>query len=311
MPDVTVVIGNHQGEAVLTDCLESLRTQTLPPAETIVVDGGSTDRSEEVARAYGARWLPCENIGLGHLYNRGAEAADTEMVLMANNDVAFDERCLELLREPLLDDETLFAADARQMDWSGQRLVHARATLRRGSIFRELLPGFRLDLTSPAETSMPTVTANGGCMLVRRRMHLELGGFDETFFMDFEDIDLCWRAWLRGWGSVYVPEAVVRHRVGAVTTSAVMPRRLTSSHHNLLRFALKCLPPREAATIVAVELARMARHGKIVSAALLEIVREAPEILRLRRGLSPRRELLGWMLAGQPPRNRATAGPPR
>ena len=53
-------------------------------------------------------------------------------------------------------------------------------------------------------------------MLVRRERLLELGGFDETFFMDFEDLDLCWRAWLRGWASVYVPDAVVRHRVGAV-----------------------------------------------------------------------------------------------
>lgn len=299
MPDVTVVIGNHQGEAVLTDCLESLRTQTLQPAETIVVDGGSTDRSEEVARAYGARWLPCENIGLGHLYNRGAEAADTEMVLMANNDVAFDERCLELLREPLLDDETLFAADARQMDWSGQRLVHARATLRRGSIFRELLPGFRLDLTSPAETSMPTVTANGGCMLVRRRMHLELDGFDETFFMDFEDIDLCWRAWLRGWGSVYVPEAVVRHRVGAVTTSAVLPRRLASSHHNLTRFALKCLPAREATVILFAELLRLPRHFRPISNGLAQVVHEIPEIVRLRSSIRPRRALLDWFLADQ------------
>ena len=68
---------------------------------------------------------------------------------------------------------------------------------------------------------MPTVTANGACMLVRASMLLELGGFDETFFMDFEDIDLCWRAWLRGWESVYVPDAWVRHRVGAVTTTAV------------------------------------------------------------------------------------------
>ena len=38
-------------------------------------------------------------------------------------------------------------------------------------------------------------------MLVRRSMFLELGGFDETFFMEWEDLDLCWRAWLRGWST--------------------------------------------------------------------------------------------------------------
>ena len=57
-------------------------------------------------------------------------------------------------------------------------------------------------------------------MLVRRERLLELGGFDETFFMEFEDLDLCWRAWLRGHGSVYVPDAWLRHRVGGATTEA-------------------------------------------------------------------------------------------
>ena len=85
--------------------------------------------------------------------------------------------------------------------------MHARTTLRRGSLFHELLPGLRIDLVVPAAENIATVTANGAAMLVRRSAFLELGGFDETFFMDLEDLDLCWRAWLRGWGSVYVPDA--------------------------------------------------------------------------------------------------------
>lgn len=302
MADISVVIGNHQGEHVLGNCLESLAHQTLQPTDVIVADGGSNDRSEEVARNHDARWLPYENIGLGYLYNRGVEAVSTEFVLLANNDVAFENRCLELLHEALAADPTLFAADARQMDWNGQRLVHARATLRRGPLFREPLPGFRLDLMCPSEDTVPTVTANGGCMLVRRDMHLELGGFDESFFMDFEDLDLCWRAWLRGWGSVYVPAAWVRHRVGGVTTSAVMPRRLTSSHHNLMRFALKCLPWRALAGVLAGELMRLSRHPRVIGPALAEVARELPEITGLRRNLRPDSQLLDWMLAGQPSR---------
>ena len=75
-------------------------------------------------------------------------------------------------------------------------------------MFRQPLPGFRLDLAVPATGMVADVSANGGAMLVRRDRLLELGGFDETMFMDFEDIDLCWRAWLRGWESVYVPMPV-------------------------------------------------------------------------------------------------------
>jgi GT2 family glycosyltransferase len=137
-------------------------------------------------------------------------------------------------------------------------------------------------------------------MLVRREMLLELGCFDESFFMEWEDLDLCWRAWSRGWASVYVPDARLRHRVGGVTTQDVRARRSASSHHNLMRFALKCLPASAAARVVAGELLRLPKHPRAISPALVRIAHEAPAIARARSDLRPRRELLEWMLAGQP-----------
>ena len=97
MPDVAVVIGNYQGAHVLGDCLASLETQTLAPAEVIVVDAGSTDASEELARSWGAVFLRTENRGLGHLYNLGATHASSPYAFLLNNDVALDTRCTELL----------------------------------------------------------------------------------------------------------------------------------------------------------------------------------------------------------------------
>jgi GT2 family glycosyltransferase len=122
-------------------------------------------------------------------------------------------------------------------------------------------------------------------MLVRSEMFAALGGFDETFFMEWEDLDLCWRAWLQDWRTVYVPGAVVRHRVGAVTTEREQPRRSASSHHNLARFALKCLPPAAAAKIVLGELLRLPRHPQAVSSGLLAAAREVRTITRLRSAL--------------------------
>jgi GT2 family glycosyltransferase len=298
--NVSVVIGNYQGESVLPACLDSLTQQTVRPAQIVVADASSTDGSRAIAEAHGVRWIDLPNLGLGHLYNRGVEAVASDYVLLSNNDVAYDERCIELLRQALDADRSLFAADARQVDWEGDRLVHARTTLRRGSLFHELLPGLRLDLVVPAAETVATVTANGAAMLVRRSAFLELGGFDETFFMDLEDIDLCWRAWLRGWGSVYVPDAWLRHRVGGVTTAGVLPRRLASSHHNLARFALKCLPAREAFVVAAGELLRLPRHPAAIGRGLAQLVRELPQIVAQRRSARPTRSLLEWFLAGQP-----------
>jgi N-acetylglucosaminyl-diphospho-decaprenol L-rhamnosyltransferase len=297
---VAVVVGNWQGEAILPECLRSFEKQALQPDEVIVVDASSADRSVAVAREHGAKVLIRANHGLGHLYNEGARAANTPYVLCVNNDIALERRCLELLAAELDADAGRFAADPRQVDWSGERLVHARARLTRGPLLRQPLPGFRLELAVPAETVVPTLSANGGAMLVRRERLLELGGFDETMFMDFEDLDLCWRAWLRGWPSVYVPDAVVRHRVGAVTSQDVLRRRLVSSHHNLLRFALKCLPAREASRVVLGELLRLPRHPRLVVPALAQLARELPEVRRARRAASPSSELTRWVLDGMP-----------
>jgi GT2 family glycosyltransferase len=292
---VAAVIGNYAGEHLLADCVASLRAQTRPPSEILVVDGASTDRSVAVARELGVRVLERENRGLGHLYNEGARATAADLVLLLNNDVALEQGCLEQLAASLTD-ETLFAADPRQVAWDDGRTIHARTTLRSGRLLREYLPGLHLDHQVPAETTVPTVCANGAAMLVRRDRLLALGGFDETFFMEWEDLDLCWRAWLRGWPTVYVPDAVVRHRVGAATSARDAPRRAASSHHNLVRFALKCLPAGVAGRVVLGELLRLPRHPRAVAAGLARVLRELPEIVRLRRRLRPSRDLLETQL---------------
>ena len=283
MADVTVVVGNYEGAEVLPECLASLRDQTSPPRETFVVDASSTDASSLIAASHGATVLNAPNLGLGYLYNRGVEAAGTELVLLLNNDVALERHCVELLAAELDADSARFAADPTQLDWANGRVIHARTTLRRGTLLHEFIPGLHLDSIVPADAVTPTVCANGAAMLVRRAMFIELGGFDETFFMEWEDLDLCWRAWLRGWSTVYVPDAVVRHRVGAVTTSSLAPRRSASAHHNLMRFALKCLPRSDAGRVLLGELLRLPAHPRAIATGASRVAAELGEIVRLRR----------------------------
>jgi GT2 family glycosyltransferase len=294
VPDVTVVIANHNGERFLPDCLDTLAAQTLAPVEVVVVDAESTDGSVALAEARGATVLAAENRGLGHLYNLGAAHARTDLVLLANNDLAFDPRCVQLLAEALTGDR--FAADPRQLDWEGATRIHGRTLIHAGPLLRTPVPGMVVDANADATGVAPTVFANAGVMLVRRGALLELGGFDETFFLDFEDLDLGWRAWRRGWESVYVPDAVVRHRVNA-TTGPASYRRLRGSHHNLLRFALKNLPARAAARVVLAEGMRLLAHPRPVGAAFAQLARDLPEVMRLRRDLRPDRRLLERLLA--------------
>ena len=146
------------------------------------------------------------------------------------------------------------------------------------------------------------MSAHGAAMLVRRELLLELGGFDETFFLEWEDLDLCWRAWLRGHGSVYVPDAWLRHRVGGATAPGDLTRRLSSSHHNLMRFALKCLPARRGrARRSPASCCGFPAHPRLIAPALARVARELPEILRAPTpDRARRRAHLDWLLAGMP-----------
>jgi GT2 family glycosyltransferase len=294
--DVAAVIGNYRGEALLPDCLASLRQQTQPPVEVVVVDADGSARDVSDVRV-----LAAENRGLGYLYNRGAEAVEAPYVLFLNNDVALEPECIERLAAALDADESRFAADPQQLDWTGEQTIHALTTLSRGWLLHEYLPGLHLDAVRPSDDVAPTVCANGAAMLVRRDLHLALGGFDETFFMEWEDLDLCWRAWLRGWPSVYVPDAKLRHRVGAATSEAMAPRRSASSHHNLLRFALKCLPAGAAARVVVGELLRLPRHPRAIASAFARTAAELPEIVQLRRALRRSDSRMDAMLSGKAP----------
>jgi N-acetylglucosaminyl-diphospho-decaprenol L-rhamnosyltransferase len=292
---VSAVIGNYNGAHLLRDCVASLAGQSLAPQSILVVDGASSDRSESLTHELGATFVAEDNNGLGYLYNRGVDRTETDYVFLGNNDIALLPDCLEQLAAALDASPNAFAADARQLDWSGERTIHAQTTLTPGALFREHLPGLHLDHNVRASAITPTVCANGASMMIRREVFEELGGFDETFFMEWEDLDLCWRGWDRGWSTLYVPDAVVRHHVGAVTSAQVRPRRAASSHHNLMRFALKCLPAAATARVVVGELLRMPAHPRAILAGAAAVISEAAEIRRFRLANPPARALLASM----------------
>ena len=104
-------------------------------------------------------------------------------------------------------------------------------------------------------------------------MLLELGGFDESFFMEWEDLDLCWRAWrAAGRPSTYHGAAPSPRRRRHDETRACTAER--SSHHNLMRFALKCLPASAAARVIAGELLRLPKHPRAITPRSWKVARE-------------------------------------
>jgi N-acetylglucosaminyl-diphospho-decaprenol L-rhamnosyltransferase len=236
-----VVVTYSPGES-LAAFLTSLRTATTRPYDVVLADNGSTDGAPEAAVAPGVELLHTGgNLGYGSAANVGARGFDGEWLVVANPDVEWEPGSLDLLlaagqrwpqagclgpaiRTP---DGRLYPS-ARAFPSLGRGIGHA--------LFGWVWPGnpwtrsYRAELGSPVEG--PTGWLSGSCMLLRREAFDGVGGFDPSYFMYCEDMDLCRRLAEAGWANVYVPSAVITHQGGHATSRAAGP--MLREHHRAL-----------------------------------------------------------------------------
>ena len=108
--------------------------------------------------------------------------------------------------------------------------------------------------------------ASGGAALLRRRMLEDLGGFDGSFFLFLEDVDLAWRARMRGWRALYAPSAVVDHHHSAAARHG-SDSKLYLTGRNRVRLLAKNMPARQLAArapaLLAYDVA-YSLHGLLV-----------------------------------------------
>jgi len=263
-PAVSAIIVNWNGAHHLRTCLPSLLAQSFQSLEIIVVDNGSKDDSAEVTRDFQARWLPLGgNVGLAPALNRGAAIAFGDFLLFVNNDMRFDPGFVAALLEPLKNDEAIFATDAMQFNWEGNERVHLAARLVKrkpsGHSSTELVPGlYFYQREEPQQSSV--FMGSAACMLVRRTLFQKLTGFDDRLPLGYEDVEICWRAWIHGWKTVYVPNAICWHRVGS---SGRSPQGMRMNFRGILRgrllFATKLLPLRYAVRTWLISAAALGR----------------------------------------------------
>ncbi len=201
-------------------CLASL--SRYPPAasfEVIVVDDGSSDATPQLLpRVPNLAYLRNETTqGFVHSVNRGAGQARGRFLLLLNNDTQVQPGWLD----PLLaafDDPSVGIAGSKLIYPSGH-LQEAGAVLRADGTVE--MVGLNDDPTRP-EYNVPREVdhCSGACLMVRRDLFLELGGFDAAYAPAyFEDCDLALRVRKRGLKVVYIPGSVVVHHLSATTSS--------------------------------------------------------------------------------------------
>ena len=301
---MAAVVVNYNGAADLPASLGSLASQTEPVA-AFVYDSASRDGSAAVVRGFpGVTWVGlAENRGYGAAANRAIRDTRAPYVLLLNPDVrleptfvarlrAFAERAPgagsltgKLLRVPGPD-------GARILDSTGHVLYRNRWATNRGQ-------GERDEGQYDAMTEVFGVS--GAAAFYRRAMledvAVEGEVFAEDFFLYFEDLDLDWRARLRGWRAYYVPEAVGYHaragkggRVGhdaSIVRHSVKNRILTVLRNDTVADLVRDLP-----AILPMEALRLCELAWFAPGALLGhlgALRGAPRALAARRVIQRRR----------------------
>lgn len=222
---VSVILPNYNGAHLLPECLSSLRQQNYADIEIIIVDNGSVDKSKRLAEVYGARFIELGyNYGLSVACNRGAQISAGKYLFFVNNDMRFEGDCVSQLVRVISDEnDFVFAVDPLQYNWKGDKIIHYKGVFTGISSLKGIFSEMFLPLPPLMKTYIPCQEIAeipwgcAGSLMVRRDMFEKLGGFDKTFFIDVEDTDLCWRAWLRGWRTLFVPQAKLYHKWGAST----------------------------------------------------------------------------------------------
>ena len=246
---IAAIVVNYNTRDHLLACTESLLREGLSPV--VVVDNGSDDGSEEalLQRYPQVRWAASgANVGYGSAVNIGAAAVSSKYMLICNPDVILGRGAVAALSKFLDDRPRVAVVGPRIVDVDGTLYPSARR-------FPDLVESFghgllgqvwpgnpfsrRYRMTDWDHASAKEVDwVSGACFLVRRKAWDAVGGFDRSYFMYLEDVDLCWRLREAGWSVAYEPVAPVVHVQGA--SADRHPYRMLYAHHvSMWRFAYR------------------------------------------------------------------------
>ena len=247
MSDIAIVVVNFNTSPLTRGCIETAAADLAARSwSAIVVDNASSDGGPAALQGLPRTTVIANqrNVGFGAAINQAARTTGARLLWLLNPDCevqpgAFAALEATLQRHPecaiaapqLLNADGSVQASARgePSAWTG--LFGRNTLLTRffpsSEVARRNLPA--ADLVASGVESAPVDWVMGASMLVRREPFDVVGGFDERYFLYWEDADLCRRLRERGWTTRYVPRARVRHSGGA--SAKTRSREATREFH--------------------------------------------------------------------------------
>jgi len=242
---ISVVIPSRDGKALLEAQLGGIAADMAGvPGEITVIDNGSNDGTAEWLRG---TWpqvaveISAEPLSFAAAVNRGIRRARFSHVCLLNNDMRIEPGFFAALLGAFQMVPDLFCATAQIRFPAGARREETgKAVMARTA--PEDFP-IRCDEPLAGEDGTWVLYGSGGCSAYDAAKLRALRGVDEAYAPAYvEDLDLCYRAWLRGWSSVYVAGAVVEHRHRATTSRYYSEQELAAVLEiNYLKFLARAV----------------------------------------------------------------------
>ena len=207
-PKVSIIIVNYNGKELLQKCLDSLLKVNYDNFEIILVDNNSTDGTVEfITKNYPSLIIIKldSNKGFAEPNNVAAKISKGKYLLFLNNDTVVTPNFISEMVKVMETDkkiaicQSLLLKPDGSVDSSGDFIDHL------GVVYNS-----KTEIDEIREVS----SARGASMLVRSDIFEKLDGFDQKFFITFEDVDLCWRSWILGYRVLIIPTSIVYHEGG-------------------------------------------------------------------------------------------------
>jgi N-acetylglucosaminyl-diphospho-decaprenol L-rhamnosyltransferase len=242
------VVVNYYADNCLKRCLDSIQAGGV--GDVVVVDNGSVDGSRSLVEAAGASWVEAGgNVGYGRAANLGAATpgpSEARYLLICNPDLVVETGAIAAMVGTLDAHPLVGAVGPKMVNPDGSLYPSARSFPRLldavgHGVFGQIAPRNRfsrryrlLDWDHAEAADVDWIS--GACFLARREAWDDIGGFDPSYFMYMEDVDLCWRLGRAGWRVRYDPVAEVLHVQGV--SADLHPYRMLAAHHvSMWRFA--------------------------------------------------------------------------
>jgi N-acetylglucosaminyl-diphospho-decaprenol L-rhamnosyltransferase len=243
---LTAIVVYFRTPERLDGCLEALRGQTHPPDQIVVVDNSSALDQLDQRPADGDDWgwvRADRNLGFGAACNLGAQAAMSDYLLFLNADLVLGEAACEFLCAAADTDLRIGVVGPRIYGADGRIELSARAfpgaatgLLGRSSLLTKLFSAVN---RTPSAVSRALGASgyvdwvSGACMLLRRSAFEEVDGFDATYWMYWEDADICRRLMVRGWRTMLCTDAEATHTAGS---SGRTEQTIEAFHASAIRY---------------------------------------------------------------------------